>query len=78
MTEVEAEALSEATLVETQPLDEAYETQVESQDMQLDTNRACLFSSKFVVDVLTICEQESETAQDLQDDTNVVHLSFLF
>jgi len=26
MTEVEAEALSEATLVETQPLDEAYET----------------------------------------------------
>ena len=43
MAEVEVEEPSEATLVETQPLDEAYETQVESQVVQVDTNGACVF-----------------------------------
>jgi chromosome transmission fidelity protein 4 len=38
VTMVEAEAPSEATLVETQQLEEAYETQVDSQDVQDSMN----------------------------------------
>jgi chromosome transmission fidelity protein 4 len=43
VTMVEAEAPSEATLVETQQLEEAYETQADSQDVQDVMNEVCLF-----------------------------------
>jgi len=43
VTMVEAELPSEATLVETQQLEEAYETQVDSQDVQDDRNEVYFF-----------------------------------
>lgn len=42
VTKADPEAPSEATLVETQQLDELYETQIESQDIPNDMNGVCI------------------------------------
>jgi chromosome transmission fidelity protein 4 len=46
VTMAEAEAPSESTLVETQQLEEAFETQVESQDVQDDVNEVSFFFTR--------------------------------
>jgi hypothetical protein len=69
VTMVEAERemkpSSEATLVETQQVDEPHETQGESQDMQADTNPGVRVCVECIIDALANSyKQESEELQD--------------